>query len=80
MRLLRRHLVTVRKPHVCQDCNRPICPGESATKTEWADSTPGAKGETVWSEYTCCNLQPREVRHYTGHNVWRARSLRWDVA
>lgn len=73
-RLLRRHLVTVRKPRVCPTCGRPIASGEQAVKTEYAERLAGSSRETIRCEYDCCQVnRVRAVRWWTGHNVWSGR-------
>jgi hypothetical protein len=73
MRLLRRKVVRLRKDQWCPTCERPICRGEEAVKTEYAQALPHG-GESIVTEYDCCSVhKAKEVRAWTGHNVWAGR-------
>lgn len=72
-RILRRHEVAVRVERVCVDCDRPICKGERAIKTEYAELDTSGGREHIRTEYSCCHLRVAWIRPHTGHNVWGAR-------
>ncbi len=55
-RLLRRSVVRVRKPRVCEFCGRHICKGECALKTEYAESNGHDSREYIRTEFDCCHV------------------------
>jgi hypothetical protein len=74
MRILRQHVVKTRKHRECRDCGRPICPGETALKVEMAERAEGARVESIFTEWSCCETHnARWVNWHNGPCVYRPR-------